>query len=357
MTVEQTVPESDRQPRAYPPSYIDRFTAWVGRLPVPGWSIYLGIGLVVFLLGLVVLWGEGAWPVGQFYPIHVFVSVTMGYFPALIHYLDARASKALDTMRPILKADDRQVQELRYRLTTLPAWPTALASLAVFLLPLLVDEFGRLAGQPDVFEVLGFASVSYWLVYVFYRLLWWIFGTLAYHTLHQLAQINRIYTQHTRVNLFRMGPLYAFSGVSALTAVGIIIPPYIFAALVPGAPADPITVAYMLPITGLALLAFVWPLLGIHQILAEEKARILDENALHFEAAIQELHQRVDSGELEGLGTTNTALATLESERALLNRIPTWPWQPETVRMLFTALALPLGLWIAQYVLQRVLGP
>jgi len=25
--------------------------------------------------------------------------------------------------------------------------------------------------------------------------------------------------------------------------------------------------------------------------------------------------------------------------------------------MLFTALALPLGLWIAQYVLQRMLGP
>ena len=28
--------------------------------------------------------------------------------------------------------------------------------------------------------------------------------------------------------------------------------------------------------------------------------------------------------------TTNTALATLENERALLNRIPTWPWQPES---------------------------
>jgi hypothetical protein len=281
----------------------------------------------------------------------------MGYLPALIHYLDARASRAFEAMRPILEATDTEVEDLRCRLTTLPAWPTILVSLATLLLPLLVDELRRQAGQPDVFAVLGVASVSYWLVYFLYRLLWWLFGTLIYHTLHQLAQINRIYTRHTRVNLFRMGPLYAFSSVTALTAIGIIIPPYIFVALVPGALADPITVAYMLPITGLALLAFVWPLLGIHQILAAEKARILDENALRFEAAIQELHQSVDSGELKELGITNTALATLESERGLLNRIPTWPWQPETVRMLFTALALPLGLWIAQYVLQRVLGP
>jgi hypothetical protein len=355
--VDQAIPGSDREPRPYPPSYIDRFTAWVERLPVPGWSIYLGIGLVVLLLGLVVLWGEGAWPVGQFYSIHVFVSVTMGYLPALIHYLDVRANRALETMRPILLATESEVKDLRYRLTTLPAWPTVLVSLTMFLLPLLVDELGRLAGQPDALEALGIPSASYWLIYALYRLLWWLFGTLIYHTLHQLAQINCIYTRHTRVNLFRMGPLYAFSGVTALTAVGIIIPPYIFVALVPGSLVNPITVAYMLPITGLALLAFVWPLLGIHQILAEEKARILDENALRFEAAIQELHQRVDSGELEGLGISNTALATLESERALLNRIPCWPWQPETVRMLFTALALPLGLWIAQYVLQRVLGP
>ena len=34
-----------------------------------------------------------------------------------------------------------------------------------------------------------------------------------------------------------------------------------------------------------------------------------------------------------------------------------WPWRPDTVRLLITALALPLGLWLIQYVLQLVIGP
>jgi hypothetical protein len=40
-----------------------------------------------------------------------------------------------------------------------------------------------------------------------------------------------------------------------------------------------------------------------------------------------------------------------------LERIPTWPWRPETLRLLITALVLPLGLWLAQFILQRLLGP
>jgi hypothetical protein len=40
----------------------------------------------------------------------------------------------------------------------------------------------------------------------------------------------------------------------------------------------------------------------------------------------------------------------------MLNAISTWPWQPETLRFLVTALLLPLLLWILQYVLQLVLG-
>jgi hypothetical protein len=119
------------------------------------------------------------------------------------------------------------------------------------------------------------------------------------------------------------------------------IPPYGFVALIPGALSDPITVAYMLPITALALVAFVWPLLGIHRLLADEKARLLDEHALRFEATIAQLHQRVDNGELDGLESLDTALSTLQTGRDVLNGIPTWPWHPETVRLLFTALALP----------------
>ena len=62
------------------------------------------------------------------------------------------------------------------------------------------------------------------------------------------------------------------------------------------------------------------------------------------------------NGELEGMEDLNNAMANLEIELKALSGIPTWPWRPETVRLLVTALALPLGLWIVQYALQRVWG-
>ena len=84
---------------------------------------------------------------------------------------------------------------------------------------------------------------------------------------------------------------------------------------------------------------------------------MLDEVAFRFEATVGELHRRVDEGNLQGMDDLNKTMASLEIEQNLLKEIPTWPWQPETVRLLITALALPLGLWIAQYLLQRVWSP
>jgi hypothetical protein len=49
-------------------------------------------------------------------------------------------------------------------------------------------------------------------------------------------------------------------------------------------------------------------------------------------------------------------ISVLETERDMLKRISTWPWQPETLQFLMTALLLPLLLWIIQYVLQQFLG-
>jgi len=71
-----------------------------------------------------------------------------------------------------------------------------------------------------------------------------------------------------------------------------------------------------------------------------------------LEAAVVDLHGRVDRGELEGMMDLNMAMGALEIEQQALGRIPRWPWQPETVRLLATALLLPLVLLLTQVVLQ-----
>jgi hypothetical protein len=341
------------QPRPYAPAWVSHFTHWVGRLPGPGWSFYLGAMLVLMLALHAAQWVEGVLPLGRFSAPHLFMPAMVTFILAMIHYSDRRAAAALATLRPALKASEEEYEGLHYQLTTQPALPALLACLAIVL---FIGTLEFIGDPPEHFKLLANAPVSRALSFFVYYLGWWNFGALLHHTVHQLRQINRIYTDHTRVSVFRMGPLYAFSTVSAVTAVGLVVPSYGWTALNPQNLSDPLSVVIVLLMTVLAVAAFVWPLLGIHGLLVKEKGRLLDQVSLRLEATMAESHKRLDEGDLKGIGDLNTALTGLEMQRNALRAIPTWPWQPETVRLLITALALPLGLWVAQFILQRVLG-
>ena len=346
--------KSKSKPQPYAPSWVNRFTAWVDRLPGSSWLYYLGLGLLEFMVLVIVLWIEGAFPIGALLPVLLFLPAMSTLLLALPHFLDNRAGAALTTLQPALKASEEEYIRLCYQLTTLPARPTLVASLAVPTYIFLLEAIG---GRGSSIEALATWPISANLFYVLYLIGWWNFGAFLYHTIHQLGVINRIYTGHVRINLFRMRPLYAFSSVTALTAVSLAVPTYGWTALNPDNLSDPIAIGIAFLITVLALAAFAWPLLGVHRLLVEEKERLLGEISLRSETAMVELLQRIDEGKLEGMGDLSEAIVSLETEQNALKGIPTWPWQPETVRWLVTALVLPLALWIAQYVLQRLLGP
>ena len=345
--------EAESKARRYAPSWLDRFNAWVTRLPGPTWLFYLGIWLLLVLLQIAVLWGEGAYPAGTFLTNHTAIAGLIPLLLALSRVLDNKAGTALATLRPAMDAGEEEYRRLRYQLTTLPALPTLLVSLvgvaAIVLLNVMLDSFSDFGG-------LGAFPISRTLIYLMYTGAWWVVAAFLYHTLHQLRTINLLYTHHTWVNLFKMRPLYGLSGVTALTGVCLAAITWGWMAINPELWGNPISMAIVLPITILAIVAFVWPLLGIHRLLEDEKGRLLDECSVRIEVAIAELHRRVDNQELQGMDDLNKTISSLEIEQNLLEGIPTWPWRPETVRLLITALALPLGLWFVQYLLQRLLG-
>jgi hypothetical protein len=352
-TDDKANPTSESKPQPYAPSWVDRFSAGVDRLPGPSWLYYLGLGLVLLLVQAVVLWIEGAFPIGTFLLIHLFVAGAIAFFLALFPYLDNAARTALKTLRPALKASEEEYRRLRHQITTLPARPTLLASLAAVMIIILAQE---LTGAPSGFEALANSPISAALFRFIHMIEWWIIGAFMYHTVHQLRLINRIYTRRTRINLFRMRPLYAFSSVTALTAVSLTVSTYGWVAINPDLLYKPSGIGITLLILVLAVATFAWPLLGVHRLLVEEKERLLDEISLLLEAEIVELHQRLNGGKREGLDDLSNAIGSLEIEQNVLKGIPTWPWQPETVRLLVTALLLPLGLWIVQVILQRIWG-
>jgi hypothetical protein len=346
--------KSRSHPQPYSPSWVNHLTAWVDRRSWPSWSWYLGLWLVLVIIQIAALWIEGVHPVGKVFPAQLFMPAMIALFLAMIHFLDNRAEAALTTLRPALKATEEEYDQLRYQLTTLPAWPTILASLATMAAIYLI---GFLTGETDsALEALAGSPIAATLVWIVYWIGWWVFGAFAYHSIHQLRQIDYIYSRHTRIRLFAMSPLYAFSPVTALTAVTLAIATYGWTALNPDNLTNPVSIALILLINGLALVVFAWPLLGTRRMLAKEKAQRLDQVSLRLEGVFSQMHERIDRGEIEGLEDLTKVMSVLETERDTLEAISTWPWQPETLRYLVTALLLPLLLWIIQYVVQLVVG-
>jgi hypothetical protein len=355
-TVELREAERQRtsEPGLYSPSWIDRFTNWVERLPLPNWAFYLGLWLLLFAAETLIHWYDGSYPSGVFYPFHLVLAGTIPYTLAFIHYLDKCAESALLKFRPALDVTDSEYAELHYQLTTLPRRQTVIASLigvgvAALALALAPESWSR----PAVFVS---SSLSMGFTIILTIMMWWLVGAFAYHTAHQLRLVSRIYARHTRINLFKLIPLYAFSDLSARTTLGLLLALYAWYAVLPDTFSRTGNIISAVVANVIAGLVFVWPFLGIHRLLADEKERLLGQSAQRLETAIAELHTRMDSNQLEGIENLVKGMEGLEINHKAVSRISTWPWAPETPRGLVAALLFPLIVFVGQWLLRRILG-
>ena len=349
--VEQEVSEGQREAAPYLPSWVNRFTDWVDRLVGPSWLFYGGLWLVLYLVEIATQWTNGS--SGTFYIYHLFFVGTIPYDLALIHYLDKRADAALSRFRSVLDCDDHEYADLRYRLTTLPPRPALIAALIgvmgtiVFIIVYPVEARLRLLHFTDTTASIYYNSVIGIVV-------WACVAVVLYHTMHQLRVVSQIY-RRARVNLFNLGPLYTFSDLSARTAIGTYAIAYAWFVAVPEFSTEPAFVLIGLHLLIFGVVTFVWPLLGVHNLLVDEKNRLMTETSKRLEATIADLHQRLDSNDLREMDNLNKAISSLELEFGALKRISTWPWQSETLRWLIAAVLFPVIVWLLQWVLQRIL--
>jgi len=338
---------------SYSPSWIDRLTDWIDSFPGSSWFYYIGLALVILLLQAITMWIEGVAPPGTIFQYQVFFAGVIAFFLALFFYLDKWAGSALDKLKPELMVGEETYQELHFQLTTLPMGLTILASLIL----LALNFVSELITGPYLPVVLISYPISASLMRIIYLVSWILFGAFMYHTIHQLMMIDHIYIEHTDINLFRMRPLYAFSNLSAFTSGSFAMIIYGFIAVNPGVQLnDPVLLVWILIFIISAMVAFVWPQLGMHRLQVAEQERLLDEAYMRMEKAVARLHQQVDDENLEGMEDLNFAIASLDIEVNSIRSVRTWPWEPETLQILVTALALPLGLWFIQLVLERLFG-
>jgi hypothetical protein len=328
----------------YPPSWLDRFAAWVERLPGPPWAFYAALGAGGYLAVSVLRWLDGRQPLGAFDPTPPpFLLWALGVL-ALHHYLDRYARLALAQFRPLLHGDQAEYERLEYELTTAAARPAALGGLAwvaiAALLVLLTWELARPYFPP--WEI----AVSI--------LTFFVGGSFIQHVVHQMRTVRRIYAQVEHVDLYNTQPLVAFSGLTARAAMGLVLLQYAILAILPGESKLTLIVPSAI-LTLVAVILFIWPLLGVHRLLEEEKGEQMAAVEQRLKAAVVTLYRRVDAGELREMEQVEKTITSLKTTRDLIDSRPTWPWQPATVRGLATAILLPIVLWLLQALLQNLL--
>jgi hypothetical protein len=351
----------------YAPSWVDRVLDELDRLPGPAWLAFLALGAVGVVVQVVIQSSGGDYQPGAFLLLHIWTMASYAYLLAMIFYLDKAAASAAKAFRPVLRtahpespsdAPMMSFDELRYRMTTLPPgpalWAAVLGALVLGLGPLFV--IGRtLTAALAIFDIptdpLPAAAA---LIHI--SLTQAVAGVLIFHTIHQLRLIHHVYLHHAEINLYRLPPLYAFSIPTALTAGGFLVYNYIFFAVSPFLLQQPVGQALGVFFSVIAAITFIWPLWGVHRRLVQEKKKLLQKSSARFEATVARLHKGLDQKRLSGMDELHKALASLELEQAALRRIPTWPWEPGTVRGVTVAVFLPIILWLIQYLLQKVLG-
>jgi hypothetical protein len=336
----------------YAPSWANRVTAFVDRLGPPFWFVYFVLWLTLFTVLAVLRWRDGVYPAGTLSISDVVLTGTGIFFVALVHYLDRWASKKLMDYRWAIKASDQEGAALLYQLTVLPAWPTALASLIALVFSILTYLF--LPGSYQFLNLnLSTPSGALQLANFFFS--WCAFGMLSYHAFRQLKMGSTISTSYLRINLFQLNPLYAFAGLALRTAAGWLIVASAWAITTPNLlehTAILVTVVFMQIV---AVVTFITPLLGAHTLLEQEKARLQRDIGERMESVIDELSQSLGTPDSDELRELNTVLSSLLMAEQRLEKTPTWPWRPGTIRWLATAILLPIALWLFQTLMQRFL--
>jgi hypothetical protein len=339
--------------RPYKPSWIDRFTDWVGKLPMREWVFYVGIGLGLILIQVLFLWLDGGLGVAEvLLPVIVFNALLIPFVLALIHLLDDQAVTALNSTKPALEMTEPEFGEFLYKLSNMPSRAPLIVGLAILVFLILTERLGIAPLRFAALEQLPIFAVVF---HIIDKSPAFVFGAFFYHTVRQLGLVNTINSNYIRLSLFNLGPLQAFSKLTATTAVGLVVGFLGWMLINPDLLADPLSLAFAGSYTILAVAIFVWPLWGVHRLMEMEKARALHEIDLRFETVFASFNQLVYDDDYAATERLNGTIASLEIQYRRISAIPTWPWRPELARIALTAIALPLILMILQFFVLQAL--
>ena len=330
-----------------PRSWMDQLIQWISHIPGPSWLFYVAALLAFALLNNAVFWLDGSLTVGFFDPVRVIDSGFIVFFVALYHHLSVLAGRCFRDFRPILKSADTELGLLEYRLTTLPrrlGWTAILVGVGLGIESVQSDPGSY--GLDVAVTLLPVICQNAMQIFVIAALV-----ALILQTIRQLRLVNDLHRQASEIDLFQLGPVHAFSSLTARSAVGLVLF-VVFNGLLESSNITGAPIYVIVLVAVLAISVFVIPLLGMRDRLKDEKARLLSETNEAIKVTIGRIHAKVNSDEYEEIAGLNTAMSALVVERNLIKGIPTWPWERSTLKGFASTLLVPILLWLVTTLLE-----
>lgn len=334
----------------YAASWLDRLNAWVEGLPVPALVFYLAVYVLFSVTPSFVRWSFGLRPFGEYGGEFVYQLFTLEAF--YFNYLSyGIARTALRRFKPLLDISDIQYGRLEYEFTFLPAKIMNTLTAVVILSSLYLGsnlnglvQAGTLTLGDQIAGFLG-----------------WVAGmisaiVLVYRMVHQMRWVNRAYVLIKKIDLFNLGPIYALSSFTATMSLIFLV--ILYSNLLQ----DPryFTIGFYfwgsVVVSAIALAGFVLPLLGINRRLVDAKAALMQESGEELSEAFQRVANERKTKRLENIANTRQLVDTVVRKREYIQNIPTWPWQPATLRSMGLGVVLPVVIWLVQQGLNRLIN-
>ena len=336
--------------RLYKPSWIDLITQRIERLPIRARTFYVLSGIVLIAFRLLFLWLDGGMDAVELLPVIIFNGLAAPFLLALIHLLDDQAVTALNSMRPMIETTEGEFEQLKYRLANMPFPVPLIVGLGMTTFLILTPY---ITAEPIRFAALERMPMFGIVFHIIDKSSGFLSGVIIYHTIRQLRLVNSITSHRIRINLFQIGPLQAFSRLTASTAIGLVLFMNLWLLINPDLLADPVNIGFAAGFGIIIITVFVWPIYGIHRLIGAEKAKALQEIDLRLEEVFLKFDQHFREDDYPAIEILNGTISSLEIQRGRVDAVPTWPWKPGTIRSVMAAIALPLLLMLVQILVEQ----
>lgn len=281
---------------------------------------------------------------------NLLMALLSGYSVGAMAVMTVTQRGALLALRPVLELDAPAFDRVMERATAYRTGPLRVCgSVAVVVIAWLV-----LAAPSDwgPWPRPGLGRPILWWVLIANIALAWLATRMVVHEISMLLELSRIGARHARVDLWDPRPLAPFARRGLASVLVLVIGTSILSLQVVGGWASEFVPVLLVGLVGLAGIAFVIPVLGVHVRMRDTRHERLD--ALNDQA--RQLAADLDSKDADLERVAAARLPAVLALRAQVQAAREWPIDLPALGRFGLYVTIGLASWLGAALVERGLG-